>query len=496
MIVKIQPPGTNVKAAVEYNERKMDGVEGIRDHKDESLHGIEDGHVLATRNVPDGKTLSGLMEEYQMESIKKKRSGPITRNVAFHMSINPSETDRVLSDKEAVKFADEIMKALGYGKQPYRIYKHTDIEREHYHVVSCRVDENGKKIKDNFERLVLRETLKKLADKYGYTLVLTEEEEQKEGRKEIRQEEKKKADEKKAAETTEKKTTAGNAADDDKDSIAATPGFTRATKEPVISQIERLCREGLRWHFSTFQQYQALMLRRFNLMVEIEKTSEERVVALGTDGKGNTITPPVPEQSFGLSLAAILKERMRKEKMHNRREQRAHVEKLARAAAEASESYGEFVETMKLKGVYVVLSWTSAGEPFGITYLDRSTRCAWKGSETQVDMKWFKETASAKGWKPEKDRLQKVIDMRNNTPSRTPEFTQTTTVPRKKVSGSKGGDRPLRPVWRGGAGKDNPQGPVRDANRHSNDSVLNRKGGYNPYDDVEKQKDKPVELIK
>jgi hypothetical protein len=45
------------------------------------------------------------------------------------------------------------MKHLGYGNQPYLVYKHADLERVHFHIVSTRIDcETGKKIKDNYEK--------------------------------------------------------------------------------------------------------------------------------------------------------------------------------------------------------------------------------------------------------------------------------------------------------------------------------------------------------
>ena len=37
------------------------------------------------------------------------------------------------------------MQALGYGSQPYIVFKHHDIEREHIHIVSLRVNEQGEK---------------------------------------------------------------------------------------------------------------------------------------------------------------------------------------------------------------------------------------------------------------------------------------------------------------------------------------------------------------
>ena len=40
------------------------------------------------------------------------------------------------------------MQRLGYGNQPYLIFKHEDIGREHIHIVSLRVDSKGRKIND------------------------------------------------------------------------------------------------------------------------------------------------------------------------------------------------------------------------------------------------------------------------------------------------------------------------------------------------------------
>ncbi len=45
------------------------------------------------------------------------------------------------------------MQDMGYGTQPYVVFKHTDIDRTHLHVISVRVDETGKKIDSNFEKV-------------------------------------------------------------------------------------------------------------------------------------------------------------------------------------------------------------------------------------------------------------------------------------------------------------------------------------------------------
>ena len=74
-----------------------------------------------------------------------------TKKTVFHCSLNP-HPDEKLSEEQLVQIAKEYMEALGYGKQPYIVFKHNDIAREHIHIVSLRVDGEGKKINDRFEK--------------------------------------------------------------------------------------------------------------------------------------------------------------------------------------------------------------------------------------------------------------------------------------------------------------------------------------------------------
>ena len=73
-----------------------------------------------------------------------------TTNTVFHASLNPSPEDK-LTDDQLRDIAQEYMDRMGYGEQPYIVFKHKDISREHLHIVSLRVDENGHKLSHDFE---------------------------------------------------------------------------------------------------------------------------------------------------------------------------------------------------------------------------------------------------------------------------------------------------------------------------------------------------------
>ena len=89
-----------------------------------------------------------------------------TTNTVFHASLNPSPEDR-LTDEQLRKIACEYMERMGYGEQPYIVFKHKDISREHLHIVSLRVDEQGRKISDSHEYDRSMSVMRALERKYG-----------------------------------------------------------------------------------------------------------------------------------------------------------------------------------------------------------------------------------------------------------------------------------------------------------------------------------------
>ncbi len=88
-----------------------------------------------------------------------------TTNTVFHASLNPSPEDK-LTDDQLRDIAQEYMERMGYGNQPYIVFKHKDISREHLHLVSLRVDEQGRKIIDSHEYDRSMSVLRELERKY------------------------------------------------------------------------------------------------------------------------------------------------------------------------------------------------------------------------------------------------------------------------------------------------------------------------------------------
>lgn len=150
MVAKISV-GSSLFGALSYNQNKVDEEQGkvlLSNRMFES----EDGNFSIRR----------CMECFDMHlPADLKTEKPI-----IHISLNPHPDD-VLSDSQLADIAKEYMDKLGYGNQPYMVYKHEDIARHHIHIVSIRVDETGKKINDKFEHIRSKQITRELEQKYG-----------------------------------------------------------------------------------------------------------------------------------------------------------------------------------------------------------------------------------------------------------------------------------------------------------------------------------------
>ena len=145
--------GATVGGAVRYNEEKVNRGQA---------------EVLFWHRMLDPFDTAGRMShERCMASFEPfLQANRRTINTVFHVSLNPSPEDR-LTDEQLGEIAREYMERMGYGEQPYIVFKHGDIAREHLHVVSLRVDSTGRKISDSHEYDRSMSILRALEQKYG-----------------------------------------------------------------------------------------------------------------------------------------------------------------------------------------------------------------------------------------------------------------------------------------------------------------------------------------
>lgn len=69
----------------------------------------------------------------------------------FHVAI--SAPGKTYDKQQLTTIAAEWMERMGYGKQPYIIVFHKDTRNNHVHIVSTRVNQQSKKIRDSYEQI-------------------------------------------------------------------------------------------------------------------------------------------------------------------------------------------------------------------------------------------------------------------------------------------------------------------------------------------------------
>ncbi|WP_418176833.1 relaxase/mobilization nuclease domain-containing protein [Alistipes putredinis] len=150
MVPKVNS-GANVYGVLQYNRIKVEAGEG---------------RILYMQGIPERSDGRFSIEECAEAFGYYTALNPRVRKPVVHFSLNPSPEDR-LSEAQLTRLAAEFMERMGYGRQPYVVFLHEDIARRHMHVVSVRVDEQGRKIDHNNELRRAMAVCRELEYEYG-----------------------------------------------------------------------------------------------------------------------------------------------------------------------------------------------------------------------------------------------------------------------------------------------------------------------------------------
>ncbi len=124
--------GRHIEGVLLYNKLKLDS---------------DKARVLRCHNLPlapyGGKISTRKLAEAFRPWFAHPRSR--LRDPVFHVSLNPHPDDK-LDDMQLIEIADRYMERMGYGDQPYVVFRHDDIARTHLHIVACRIQPDGRAV--------------------------------------------------------------------------------------------------------------------------------------------------------------------------------------------------------------------------------------------------------------------------------------------------------------------------------------------------------------
>ena len=267
-----------------------------------------------------------------------------TKKTVFHCSLNP-HPDEKLSDEQLTQIAKEYMEALGYGNQPYIVFKHNDIAREHIHIVSLRIDGEGKKINDKFEKRRSKQITDALERKLG--LIPSS-----------------KVTDKAMKETPKIDTTQGN------------------IKEQVASALRMVLKH---YRFCSLGELNAI-LSAYNLTVEEIKTEfrgkkYDGLVYVPTDDKGDKVGTPIHASDIGRGVGhTAVQNRMQKSKQAVKPLIPTVRNKVLQTMRTSPNTEKELRQRLEEQGLRVVIRKNESGRIYGITFIDDKAGIALNGS--------------------------------------------------------------------------------------------------------------------
>ena len=324
MVAKISI-GSSLYGALSYNGMKM--------NRDE-------GRVLGANKIilpADGNIdIARMVENFNLFMPKMGR----TKKPVLHISLNPHPDDK-LTEQQYEILAREYLEKLGFGEQPYIIYKHMDIDRHHIHIVTVNVNEQGKRLNQDFLFRRSKKITTELEEKYNLHKAQRE---------------------KISPDTPIRKI-------DPSGDI----------KRQVANTVKMV---GMRYKFQTIGEYNAI-LSLYNVRCEptdgkVNGREYHGLVYFATDDSGKTIATPFKASRLGkfASRTAI-------DSRFERAKEKIDVAPTKRKVADViahSTNKADFIAKLKERNIDVVLRYTEEGRIYGVMFIDHNTMTVLNGS--------------------------------------------------------------------------------------------------------------------
>lgn len=324
MVAKISI-GSSLYGALSYNGEKMNK---------------EQGRVLGANKIilpADGQIdIARMVENFNAFMPKTGK----TKKPVLHISLNPHPDDR-LTEQQYEILAREYLEKLGFGEQPYVIYKHMDIDRHHIHIVTVNVNEQGKRLNQDFLFRRSKKITTEMEEKYNLHKAQREK---------------------------------------------ITPDMPIKKVDPsgdIKRQVANTVKMvGMRYKFQTMGEYNAV-LSLYNIRCEqtdgrVNGREYHGLVYFASDDEGKVIANP-----FKASRLGKFASRTAVEGRFERAKDKIDVSQTRNRVADVLDratDKDDFTAKLKDCGIDAVFRYTDEGRIYGVTFIDHNTMTVLNGS--------------------------------------------------------------------------------------------------------------------
>lgn len=336
MIAKIGR-SANLYGALAYNQLKVEN---------------ENGQILFANKmietVSSHYSVAQLAQSFAPYLIANRN----TEKHTLHISLNPDPNDKVSDDKFR-EMAEQYMREMGYGEQPFVVFKHTDIDRSHIHIVSVCVDEEGKKISDKFEKMRSMNVCRELERKHGLIPATDKEHKQ-------------------------------------NDKIFHPVDYRAGDIKSQIASVVR--------HLPNYYQYQTLgeynaLLSLFNITTEkvegeLQGKMQQGLLYIPLNEKGERAGHPFKASLFGKNAGLPALEMhfaKSKETLKNHPTQKT-LQSAVTIALKSTTDELSFKKQLAEQGINVVVRRNNTGRIYGMTFIDHNSKAVWNGSRLSKEL--------------------------------------------------------------------------------------------------------------
>jgi hypothetical protein len=334
MVAKITIP-KSIEAALNYNEKKVE--KGAA----ECLHAAN--YLSEAKNMNFYQKLNGF------EMLNNLNGRATTKTIHISLNFDPSEK---LSNDKLIEVANVYMEKIGYGQQPFLVYKHEDAGHPHIHIVSTTIKADGSRINThNIGRNQSEKARKEIEQQYDLVKAERQQQLMKPGIKPV-------------------------------DAQKALYGKSE-TKRSISNVVGAVFSQ---YKFTSLPEFNAA-LKQFNVIADRGK-EEGRIyknrglVYRILDADGNKVGVPIKASSIGCKpILDNLEKKFTANEVAKETLKQRTKNAIDDCLQTSPGSMKNLVAALNQKNIYTVLRQNAEGRLYGITFVDNQNKVVFNGSD-------------------------------------------------------------------------------------------------------------------